>query len=328
MALHAVERDPAFRASDLGMRCVADARQWLVAHAEDLSRRENRDRLIAVGQSWGPRAAALLATLAEEHPKYPALAWLLEGPASPDEPNPPSPPAALAGVQARPRSPGFRPSRRFGQNFLLDENTARAIVHDAGVGPEDRVLEVGTGCGFLTIHLAHQVGTLLTVEIDLRLADVAQPFLDPYPSVTLLRGDILASKQRLNPEVEAFAAAGPWHLVANLPYAVSGPVLALCAALPNPPESITVLVQKEMAQRLVARPGSRDYGPLSIGLGWVYSGRILRDVGGSPSGRARRWFRPWRLERTAQPPGVRTAQPGDGPHPPVCSPAAARPWSA
>ncbi|MEZ6005731.1 MAG: SUMF1/EgtB/PvdO family nonheme iron enzyme [Planctomycetota bacterium] len=79
VALHAVERDPAFRASDLGMRCVADARQWLVAHAEDLSRRENRDRLIAVGQSWGPRAAALLATLAEEHPKYPALAWLLEG---------------------------------------------------------------------------------------------------------------------------------------------------------------------------------------------------------------------------------------------------------
>ncbi|MEZ6005732.1 MAG: 16S rRNA (adenine(1518)-N(6)/adenine(1519)-N(6))-dimethyltransferase RsmA [Planctomycetota bacterium] len=198
---------------------------------------------------------------------------------------------------------GFRPSRRFGQNFLLDENTARAIVHDAGVGPEDRVLEVGTGCGFLTIHLAHQVGTLLTVEIDLRLADVAQPFLDPYPSVTLLRGDILASKQRLNPEVEAFAAAGPWHLVANLPYAVSGPVLALCAALPNPPESITVLVQKEMAQRLVARPGSRDYGPLSIGLGWVYSGRILRDVGGQSF-----WPRPKvvssvaRLERTAQPP--------------------------
>ncbi|MBL4769859.1 MAG: hypothetical protein JKY61_01625, partial [Planctomycetes bacterium] len=64
---------------------------------------------------------------------------------------------------------GFRPSKRFGQNFLLDENTARAIVADSGTGPGDRVLEVGTGCGFLTVHLAHIGLELLTVEIDERL---------------------------------------------------------------------------------------------------------------------------------------------------------------
>ncbi|HPF14844.1 MAG TPA: rRNA adenine N-6-methyltransferase family protein, partial [Planctomycetota bacterium] len=126
---------------------------------------------------------------------------------------------------------GFRPSRRFGQNFLLDENTARAIVADAGVVAGDRVLEIGTGCGFLTVHLAHAGVALLTVEIDPRLADVAESFLEPYANVRLVRGDALAGKHRLHPEVEAWSEGGPWHLVANLPYAISGPLLALVGGL-------------------------------------------------------------------------------------------------
>ncbi|MCB9907998.1 MAG: ribosomal RNA small subunit methyltransferase A [Planctomycetes bacterium] len=176
---------------------------------------------------------------------------------------------------------GFRPSRRFGQNFLLDENTARAIVADAGVVAGDRVLEIGTGCGFLTVHLAHAGVALLTVEIDPRLADVAESFLEPYANVRLVRGDALAGKHRLHPEVEAWSEGGPWHLVANLPYAISGPLLALVGGLETPPTSITVLVQKEMAHRLVAQSGTTDYGPLTAGLSWVYQGGILRDVGGA-----------------------------------------------
>ena len=176
---------------------------------------------------------------------------------------------------------GFRPSRRFGQNFLLDENTARAIVSDARVQAPDRVLEVGTGCGFLTVHLAHLGVLLLTVEVDLRLADVAEPFLDPYPHTQLLRGDILASKHALHPEVQAWTAQGTWHLVANLPYAISGPLLATALLSDHPPESVTVLVQKEMADRLIATPGQAAYGPLAIGCRWGYAGRWLRDVGGA-----------------------------------------------
>ncbi len=175
---------------------------------------------------------------------------------------------------------GFRPSRRFGQNFLLDENTARAIVADSGAGPEDRVLEVGTGCGFLTVHLAHIGLELLTVEIDPRLAEVSRPFLEPYPRVSLLEGDILESKHALNTKVlEWVGGSEPWHLVSNLPYAVSGPVVALCASLPNPPKSMTVLVQKELGQRLAARHDTPDYGPLSIVTQLVCDVSLIRDVG-------------------------------------------------
>ncbi len=176
---------------------------------------------------------------------------------------------------------GFRPSRRFGQNFLLDENTARAIVNDSGAGPNDRVLEVGTGCGFLTVHLAHVGLELLTVEIDKRLAEVSRPFLEPYPRVRLLEGDILEGKHKLNREVlQWIGEEEAWHLVSNLPYAVSGPVVALCASLPNPPRSMTILVQKELGQRLAAQHNTPDYGPLSIVTQLSCDVRMLRDVGG------------------------------------------------
>lgn len=176
---------------------------------------------------------------------------------------------------------GFRPSRRFGQNFLLDENTARAIVQDSGAGPGDRVLEVGTGCGFLTVHLAHVGLELLTVEIDKRLAEVSRPFLEPYPRVRLLEGDILEGKHELNREVVQWIGEDqPWHMVSNLPYAVSGPVVALCASMKNPPKSMTVLVQKELGQRLAARHNTSEYGPLSIVTQLTCDVRMLRDVGG------------------------------------------------
>ncbi|MCA9000932.1 MAG: ribosomal RNA small subunit methyltransferase A [Planctomycetes bacterium] len=199
-------------------------------------------------------------------------------PSDADSARPPRPPwkEFRASLEAH----GFRPSKRFGQNFLLDENTARAIVADSGAGPEDRVLEVGTGCGFLTVHLAHIGLELLTVEIDPRLAEVARPFLEPYPRTRLLPGDILEGKHELNSEVVAWVGLDqPWHLVSNLPYAVSGPVVALCASLPNPPQSMTVLVQKELGLRLAARHDTPDYGPLSIVTQLVCDVSLIRDVG-------------------------------------------------
>ncbi|MFT5151880.1 MAG: 16S rRNA (adenine1518-N6/adenine1519-N6)-dimethyltransferase, partial [Planctomycetota bacterium] len=142
---------------------------------------------------------------------------------------PPRPPwsafkAALADV-------GFHPSRRLGQNFLLDENVVRAIAHAADLRAGEPVLEVGPGCGFLSVHLAHSGAKLLAVEIDPRLADVARSFLEPYSDVTLIECDVLAGKHKLAPEVEAaLPADGEWQLVANLPYSISGPLLALMAA--------------------------------------------------------------------------------------------------
>lgn len=184
-----------------------------------------------------------------------------------------------AALRAELVAAGFRPSRRLGQNFLLDENLLRAIVRDAGVEPGSRVLEVGPGLGFLTRHLLAAGARVTAVEIDPRLAERTETLFASNPAFDLVRGDILASKHVLAPEVLArLEGVDEWHLVANLPYAVSGPVLAIAAALPIPPRTMTTLVQLELAERIVARPGTNDWGPLSIRLQAAYSGRIVRRV--------------------------------------------------
>jgi 16S rRNA (adenine1518-N6/adenine1519-N6)-dimethyltransferase len=177
---------------------------------------------------------------------------------------------------------GFHPSRRFGQNFLLDENMVRAIVRDSGVGPGDFVLEVGSGCGFLSLHLLRAGVDLVSVEVDSRLVEITRALLANEARFTLVEGDVLASKHALAPAViGALPTSAPWHLVSNLPYAVSGPVMACAAELANAPASMTVLVQKEVALRIVAQPASDDWGPLSVRLQIDYEARLVRDV---PSG--------------------------------------------
>ncbi len=174
---------------------------------------------------------------------------------------------------------GFRPSRRLGQNFLLDENLLRAIVRDAGVEPGTRVLEIGPGLGFLTRHLLAAGARVTAIEIDPRLAERTENTFAGNPDFDLVRGDVLASKHTFAPAVLArIAAPEPWHLVANLPYAVSGPVMAIAAALPHPPRTMTVLVQLELAERVVAGEGTDDWGPLSIRLQVAYHARIVRRV--------------------------------------------------
>ena len=177
-------------------------------------------------------------------------------------------------------SVGFRPSRRLGQNFLLDGNLARAIARASGARPGEFVLEVGAGCGFLSVHLAEAGARLLAVEIDPRLFEVARRFLAGRPEVELLLSDVLESKHRLAAAVEArLPDRGPWHLCSNLPYAVGGPLLALLAARAHPPDSMVVLVQREVGERLTAEPGEREWGPLSIAIQSAYRARAVRSVG-------------------------------------------------
>ncbi|MEM9379098.1 MAG: 16S rRNA (adenine(1518)-N(6)/adenine(1519)-N(6))-dimethyltransferase RsmA [Planctomycetota bacterium] len=174
---------------------------------------------------------------------------------------------------------GFHPSRRLGQNFLLDDNMARAIAADAEVEQGRFVLEIGPGCGFLSVHLAHAGARLLCVEIDDRLAPIARSFLAPYPGAEVLLGDALATKSSLHPEVEArLPSQGPWTLCANLPYSISGPLLALLARLDHPPTRVCCLVQKEVAERLAAAPGDGAWGPLSAAFQEVFEVRITRTV--------------------------------------------------
>jgi len=215
-----------------------------------------------------------------------------------------------AALEAR----GFRPSRRLGQNFLLDENQAFAIARDAGFERGDFVLEVGAGCGFLSVHLLALGARLLAVEIDPRLAEVAREFLEQHPGeygAELLVTDVLAGKHELAPELcRRLPEQGPWHLVSNLPYSVSAPVLSLCADRDPAPDSMTVLVQREVAERVAAQPASRAWGPLSVSLQLGFDARILNTVGPGSF-----WPRPkvdsavLRLERRAdRPPAAERAR--------------------
>lgn len=174
---------------------------------------------------------------------------------------------------------GFHPSRKLGQNFLLDDNMARAIAGDAAVQPGDFVLEIGPGCGFLSVHLAHAGARLLCVEIDPRLVPVATGFLGPYPDAEVIECDVLESKSMLHPEVRhRLPDAGPWTLCSNLPYSISGPLIGTVAQLEAAPTRIACLVQKEVAERLAAKAGDSNWGPLSFALQERYDVRMTRSV--------------------------------------------------
>lgn len=175
---------------------------------------------------------------------------------------------------------GFRPSKTLGQNFLVDPNAARAIAEESALGPGARVLEIGAGCGFLTLHLAQLGLELLAVEIDERLLQVAQRLLGQRPNVRWLRTDALAGKHALAPAVAAeLPGEGPWHVVSNLPYSISAPLLVVLSRLPNPPRSLSVLVQEEVARRIAARPGEPEWGALTARLALLYRTRAGRAVG-------------------------------------------------
>jgi len=163
--------------------------------------------------------------------------------------------------------------KKLGQNFLIDLNLVRLIADSAELGPEDVVLEVGTGAGSLTAMLAERAAVVVTVEIDEDLYRLASEHLYQLPNVVMLHADALARKSQLNPqmlaEVEKHLAQDParrWKLVANLPYQIATPLLSNLLELDRPPVLMAVTIQKELADRITAKPSTKDYGALSI---WV-----------------------------------------------------------
>ena len=170
---------------------------------------------------------------------------------------------------------GMRPRTRYGQCFLIDLNLLDILVEAADLVPDDVVLEVGTGTGSLTQLMAPRVAAVVTVEIDRQLFQLAGEELYALENVLMLPLDALHNKNRLNPAVldavfeRLDAAPGRrFKLVANLPYNVATPILGNLLALDRAPHSMTATVQKEVADRLTARPGTKDYGSLSV---WVQS---------------------------------------------------------
>ena len=166
---------------------------------------------------------------------------------------------------------GLRPETRRGQNFLIDLNLLDLLVGAADLGPHDVVLEVGTGLGSLTSRLAPLAAHVVTVEIDPHIYQLASEELADLPNVTMLRQDALQNKNHIDPavldEVRTQLAAKPqrrFKLAANLPYNIATPILSNLLASQPTPVSLTATIQKELADRISARPSTKDYSALSI----------------------------------------------------------------
>jgi 16S rRNA (adenine1518-N6/adenine1519-N6)-dimethyltransferase len=165
--------------------------------------------------------------------------------------------------------------KRHGQNFLIDLNLLQLLVDTADLQADDVVLEVGTGTGSLTAQIAPRVAAVVTVEIDGHLHQLASEELIDFDNVTMLLQDALRNKNNFDERVLNAVrqrldegAGRRFKLVANLPYSIATPVISNLLLTDITPVSMTVTIQKELADRITASPGTKDYGALSV---WVQS---------------------------------------------------------
>jgi 16S rRNA (adenine1518-N6/adenine1519-N6)-dimethyltransferase len=182
-------------------------------------------------------------------------------------------------------SAGVRPNKKLGQHFLIDLNLMRLLLDSANINKNDVALEIGCGTGSLTESLVKKAGMVIAVEFDRVLAEIAKSQLANTPNLKLINADVLKSKHTLNPAVtNALETArknysGRVLLVANLPYNVASPVIINLVTGPSIVDAMYVTVQKEVADRMTAPPGSSHYGALSIFLaatGDVKTIRVLK----------------------------------------------------
>lgn len=160
---------------------------------------------------------------------------------------------------------GFSFKKSLGQNFLTEPNILRKIAATADLTKEDRVIEVGPGIGALTEHLAREAGTVLAFEIDQRLIEVLDDTMSPYDNVTIVNEDILKADV-ISTSKEVFGTDAPVKVVANLPYYITTPIMMHLLLSDLPVETMVVMMQKEVADRMTAKPSTKAYGSLSIAV--------------------------------------------------------------
>jgi len=155
---------------------------------------------------------------------------------------------------------GLSPRKKWGQHFLVDQNILNKVIRTAQVGKEDVVLEIGPGLGEMTLALARQAKRVIAVEIDPKLVEILREKVKGYSNVEVVREDIL--KADFNPFLDQ--EGHPIKVVANLPYQISTPLLFRFIESREIFTTLTLMLQKEVAERMVASPGSKSYGPLSV----------------------------------------------------------------
>jgi len=178
------------------------------------------------------------------------------------------------------RKHGFTFKKSLGQNFLVDKNILDRIVEAAGLGPSKGALEIGPGIGALTERLAQEAGRVAALEIDPRLLPILRDVLADRDNVSVIHADVLKTDlHRL--WQEQFAGCEGVSVVANLPYYVTTPIIMKLLEEGLPLESIVVMVQKEVAERMAASPGGKEYGTLSIAVQYYCEPELVCKV---PSG--------------------------------------------
>jgi len=171
---------------------------------------------------------------------------------------------------------GFNFQKKYGQNFLIDTHVLDKIIGAAQIGPDDFVLEIGPGIGTMTQYLAEAAREVVAVEIDTKLIPILQDTLKEYDNVTVLNEDIL--KVDIRKIAEEKNGGKPIKVVANLPYYITTPIIMGLFEKHVPIESITVMVQKEVADRMQVGPGTKDYGALSLAVQYYAEPYIVANV--------------------------------------------------
>lgn len=196
-----------------------------------------------------------------------------------------SPRQTISYLRGRMHEVGIQPDKRHGQNFLVDLNLVELIASSAELNEHDVVLEVGTGMGSLTGLMAPQAGHVVTVEIDAGLAQIADEELASCSNVTLLQQDALRNKNNIHDSVKATVEAkldaipsSRLKLVANLPYNIATPLISNLLHWERLPFMMVVTIQKELADRIMAKPSTKDYGALSIWVQSIADVELIREM--------------------------------------------------
>lgn len=170
----------------------------------------------------------------------------------------------------------FAFQKKFGQNFLIDSNVLENIVEAAGITKDDFVLEIGPGIGTMTQYLCESARQVLAVEIDKMLIPILEDTLSEYDNVEVINQDVL--KVDIKSLVEEKKNGRPIKVVANLPYYITTPIIMGLFESKVPIESITIMVQKEVADRMQTGPGSKDYGALSLAVQYYAEAKVMLNV--------------------------------------------------
>lgn len=170
----------------------------------------------------------------------------------------------------------FNFQKKYGQNFLIDTRVLEKIINAADITKEDFVLEIGPGIGTMTQYLCEHAGKVVAVEIDRNLIPILEDTLSAYKNVEIIQQDIL--KMNINQLVEERNQGKPIKVVANLPYYITTPIIMGLFESHVPIDSVTIMVQKEVAERMQVGPGTKEYGALSLAVQYYAQPEIVANV--------------------------------------------------